>query len=87
VTAAPLLNGVEHAIPLILSLSKGETRATEYSKAATRGNWNEVWDAFDRRVKAKAAAANDGSDGDGSPAEASAKAGPDMFEAAGVAAE
>jgi ribonucleoside-diphosphate reductase beta chain len=75
---APLLNGVEHA-------NFFETRATEYSKAATRGNWNEVWDAFDRRVKAKAAAAND-------PAfEASAEeeghGGPDMFEASGVAAE
>jgi ribonucleoside-diphosphate reductase beta chain len=75
---APLLNGVEHA-------NFFETRATEYSKAATRGNWNEVWDAFDRRVKAKAAAANDGSEG--ASAEASGKAGPDMFEAAGVAAE
>jgi ribonucleoside-diphosphate reductase beta chain len=32
----PLLNGVEHA-------NFFETRATEYSKAATRGNWNEVW--------------------------------------------
>jgi ribonucleoside-diphosphate reductase beta chain len=55
-----------------------ETRATEYSKAATRGNWNEVWDNFDRRMKAKAAAANDG-EGAGD--------GPDMFAAAGVAAE
>jgi ribonucleoside-diphosphate reductase beta chain len=56
-----------------------ETRATEYSKAATRGNWNEVWDNFDRRMKAKAdAAANDGGAGGD---------GPDMFEAAGVAAE
>ena len=45
---APLLNGVEHA-------NFFETRATEYSKAATRGNWNEVWDNFDRRQKAKAA--------------------------------
>jgi ribonucleoside-diphosphate reductase beta chain len=68
---APMLNGVEHA-------NFFETRAPEYSKAATRGNWNEVWDAFDRRVKAKAAAANDGAaEGDG----------PDMFTAAGVAAE
>src|SRR3546814_7832734 len=43
---APLLNGVEHA-------NFFETRATEYSKAATRGNWNEVWDNFrseERRV-------------------------------------
>ena len=31
---APLLNGVEHA-------NFFETRATEYSKAATRGDWNE----------------------------------------------
>jgi len=69
---APLLNGVEHA-------NFFETRATDYSKAATRGNWNEVWDNFDRRMKAKAeAAANDGAGGGD---------GPDMFEAAGVAAE
>lgn len=26
-----------------------ETRGTDYSKAATRGSWGEVWDAFDRR--------------------------------------
>jgi ribonucleoside-diphosphate reductase beta chain len=75
---APILNGVEHA-------NFFETRATEYSKAATRGNWNEVWDNFDRRMKAKASAANDG-EGAASDAEAAAKAGPDMFEAAGVAA-
>jgi ribonucleoside-diphosphate reductase beta chain len=73
---APMLNGVEHA-------NFFETRATEYSKAATRGNWNEVWDNFDRRQKAKAAndPAADGSaeaDGDGSD---------DMFSRAGVAAE
>src|SRR5689334_25420836 len=69
---APLLNGVEHA-------NFFETRATEYSKGATRGNWCEVWDNFDRRMKAKAdAAANDGSGGGD---------GPDMLEAAGVAAE
>ncbi|MFL6795330.1 MAG: ribonucleotide-diphosphate reductase subunit beta, partial [Sphingomicrobium sp.] len=67
-----ILNGVEHA-------NFFETRATEYSKAATRGDWNSVWDNFDRRQKAKAdAAANDG---------AGAGDGPDMFEAAGVAAE
>src|SRR5689334_3506937 len=75
---APLLNGVEHA-------NFFETRATEYSKAATRGNWNEVWDNFDRRqkAKAKAAAANDPAQ----PAEASGEDGGDMFSAAGVAAE
>ena len=49
---APLLNGVEHA-------NFFETRATEYSKAATRGDWDEVWDNFDRRQKAKGDAAND----------------------------
>ncbi len=41
---APLLNGVEHA-------NFFEQRATEYSKGATRGNWNEVWDSFDKRQK------------------------------------
>src|SRR3954470_6186267 len=71
---APLLNGVEHA-------NFFETRATEYSKAATRGNWGEVWDNFDRRKAAKAA-------NDGSAAEAAAKTdGDDMFTRAGVAAE
>ena len=71
---APMLNGVEHA-------NFFETRATEYSKAATRGDWNSVWDAFDRRMKAKAAAANDGT------GEAEPKDDGDMFSAAGVAAE
>jgi ribonucleoside-diphosphate reductase beta chain len=69
---APLLNGVEHA-------NFFETRATEYSKAATRGDWNTVWESFDRRQKAKADAANDAVTGEGD--------GPDMFSAAGVAAE
>jgi ribonucleoside-diphosphate reductase beta chain len=56
---APLLNGVEHA-------NFFETRATEYSKAATRGNWNEVWASFDSRGKAKqSAAANEADEGDG----------------------
>jgi ribonucleoside-diphosphate reductase beta chain len=45
----PLLSGVEHA-------NFFETRSTEYSKAATRGNWNEVWIAFDRRQSAKVGA-------------------------------
>jgi ribonucleoside-diphosphate reductase beta chain len=66
---APLLNGVEHA-------NFFETRATEYSKAATRGNWNEVWENFDRR---KAAKANDTVESEGE--------GQDMFQQAGVAAE
>jgi ribonucleoside-diphosphate reductase beta chain len=54
-----------------------ETRATEYSKAATRGNWGEVWDSFDRRKQAKVA--ND------VPEVVVADA--DMFAQAGVAAE
>jgi ribonucleoside-diphosphate reductase beta chain len=49
---APLLNGVEHA-------NFFETRATEYSKAATRGDWSDVWDSFDLRKSAKTAAANE----------------------------
>jgi ribonucleoside-diphosphate reductase beta chain len=52
----PLLNGVEHA-------NFFETRATEYSKGATRGNWNDVWANFDARRKAKANDTNDGDDG------------------------
>jgi ribonucleoside-diphosphate reductase beta chain len=64
-----VLNRVEHA-------NFFETRATEYSKAATRGNWGEVWDNFDRR---KAAKAND--------VEEVVPAGDDMFTRAGVAAE
>ena len=38
----PLLNGVEHA-------NFFETRATEYSKAATKGTWVGTWDLFDQR--------------------------------------
>jgi len=38
----PLLNGVEHA-------NMFETKPTEYSKVATRGNWNTVWRDFDNR--------------------------------------
>ncbi len=44
----PLLNGVEHA-------NFFETRATEYSKAATRGQWNDVWDSFDKRQRPRPA--------------------------------
>jgi ribonucleoside-diphosphate reductase beta chain len=83
---------IEPADPIILSLacpervegSKDETRATECSKAATRENWGEVWDSFDRRKAAKAA-----NDPEGWSAEASAKAdgGDDMFTRAEVAAE
>ena len=69
---APILNGVEHA-------NFFETRATEYSKAATRGNWQDVWESFDRRQKAKAEAANDEGE--------TKDDGDDMFTHAGVAAE
>ena len=68
-----LTDGVEHA-------NFFETRATEYSKAATTGNWNDVWSNFDQRRKAKAGdAANEGAvpEDDGE----------DMFKAAGIAAE
>ena len=57
----PLLNGVEHA-------NFFETRATEYSKGATTGDWNDVWSSFDKRQKAKAVNEDDAVDG-----------GPDMF--------
>src|SRR5690606_34710276 len=70
---APLLNGVEHA-------NFFETRATEYSKAATRGDWNTVWQSFDNRKKAKA---ND----DGAPSLEAESDGEDMFKQAGIAAE
>jgi len=36
----PLLSGPEHA-------NFFEARATEYSKAATRGEWSDVWKGFD----------------------------------------
>ncbi|MES2147136.1 MAG: ribonucleotide-diphosphate reductase subunit beta, partial [Pseudomonadota bacterium] len=45
----------------------------------TRGNWNEVWDSFDRRQKAKGEVANDGA--------AAGEGEADMFADAGVAAE
>ena len=54
-----------------------EERATEYSKAATKGDWNQVWNSFDQRQKAKAA--ND------VPEVAEAEGG--LFQSAGVAAE
>ena len=67
----PLLNGVEHA-------NFFETRATEYSKAATRGDWNTVWSSFDSRRKAKTS----------EPAnELVIEDEADMFKAAGIAAE
>jgi ribonucleoside-diphosphate reductase beta chain len=69
---APMLNGVEHANFI-------ETRATEYSKAATKGNWGDVWESFDRRQKAKSDAANDSVKEDDDTG--------DMFSAAGVRAE
>ena len=47
-------------------------------RAATQGNWGEVWDWFDLRAEAKAS--NDG-------IAAGDDAGEDMFARAGVAAE
>ncbi len=56
---APLLNGVEHA-------NFFEQRATEYSKGATKGNWQDVWSTFDKRSGAgKAANAEDDAVDDG----------------------
>jgi ribonucleoside-diphosphate reductase beta chain len=54
----PLLNGVEHA-------NFFEARATEYSKAATKGDWNEVWSAFDQRRGPTATPANQPDDAQG----------------------
>jgi ribonucleoside-diphosphate reductase beta chain len=73
---APLLNGVEHA-------NFFEQRATEYSKAATKGDWNQVWDNFDRRQKARVA--NDEAAEAGASVPAEAEGG--LFDAAPVAAE
>src|SRR3546814_18635437 len=70
---APLLNGVEHA-------NFFETRATEYSKGATRGDWNTVWTSFDSRKKAK-------SSEDAAPAGNPENDGDDLFAKAGIAAE
>jgi ribonucleoside-diphosphate reductase beta chain len=75
---APMLNGVEHA-------NFFETRATEYSKAATRGDWSDVWDSFDRRKQAKAAAEVANEDAAGGD-EASGEGG-GLFGHSGVAAE
>jgi ribonucleoside-diphosphate reductase beta chain len=55
-----------------------ETRATEYSKGATRGDWDTVWSSFDARRKARDAANGDANPGEGDV---------DMFKAAGIAAE
>ena len=50
--------------------------------SAARGNWNDVWSNFDQRRKAKAGeAANEAGAGEAEAGE------PDMFGAAGVAAE
>jgi ribonucleoside-diphosphate reductase beta chain len=43
-----ILNGVEHA-------NFFETRATEYSKAATQGDWESTWALFDQRRRVPAA--------------------------------
>ncbi|MBV7255542.1 ribonucleotide-diphosphate reductase subunit beta [Pacificimonas sp. WHA3] len=47
-----ILNGVEHA-------NFFEARATEYSKAATKGDWGDVWSSFDKRKGVKPVAANE----------------------------
>src|SRR5690606_15428394 len=65
---APLINGVEHA-------NFFETRATEYSKAATRGNWSDVWSSFDQRRKAKGGSGANDTDEDGEGDD-----GPGLFE-------
>ncbi|RYX80040.1 ribonucleotide-diphosphate reductase subunit beta, partial [bacterium] len=52
--------------------------ATEYSKGATKGDWQTVWSSFDQRRKAK------GSDAANETGEVE---GPDMFAKAGIAAE
>ena len=49
------------------------------TKAATRGDWNQVSDSFDKRQQAKGAVAAANEDG--------ADDGEDMFARAGVAAE
>ena len=53
-----------------------EERATEYFKTPTKGDWNQVWNSFVQRQKAKAA--ND------VPEVAEAEGG--LFQSAGVAA-
>ena len=54
-----------------------QERATEHFKAATKGDWSQVWNSFDQRQKAKAA--ND------VPEAVEAEGG--LFQSAGVAAE
>jgi ribonucleoside-diphosphate reductase beta chain len=67
---APLLNGVEHA-------NFFETRATEYSKGATRGDWNTVWASFDKRKGKPVDPANCAAEDEGAG----------LFDTAEVAAE
>lgn len=66
---APMLNGAEHA-------NVFQQRSTENSRAAMRGDWNEVWDNLNRRKGSKAANDVLAVEGD-----------QDMFARAGVAAE
>ena len=68
---APMLNGVEHA-------NFFEQRATEYSKAATKGQWNEVWDSLRQAPEGE---------GGGRRRTRMRATGGDMFSRAGVAAE
>lgn len=74
-----LLDSVEHATPIIPSPSRDETRATECSRGATRGDWNTVWSSpivpslsKGNRQKAKVGAADEA----GAEAE-----GPGLFDA------
>ena len=78
-----LLDSVEHATPIIPSPSRDETRATECSRGATRGDWNTVWSSpivpslsKGNRQKAKAKAANEAGEPKGEVAE-----GPGLFDA------
>ena len=60
-----------------------ETRATEYSKGATKGSWQDVWSSFDSRRDARA---SEGAHEVAAMIAAAANE-PDMFGSAGVAAE
>ncbi len=53
---APIFGITEHPLPWLIPLLNGvehtnffENRATEYSKAAVSGNWQDSWSRFDKR--------------------------------------
>jgi ribonucleoside-diphosphate reductase beta chain len=66
----PVYNLKEHPLPWLVQILNGvehanffETRATEYSKAATRGQWHGtegVWSHFDRIIQSKKSATEGG---------------------------